>query len=78
MALARWVGSLVSTSVGYACGSSPFNCAERTKLMTAAARRPARNEPANSQFERPIAQGRIWFSVSSHSTASITCGLESG
>lgn len=28
--------------------------------MIAAALRPPRNEPANSQFERPTAQERIW------------------
>jgi hypothetical protein len=31
--------------------------------MTAAARLPARKEPANNQFERPMAMGRIWFSI---------------
>jgi len=31
--------------------------------MMAAARWPARSEPANSQFDLPIAQGRIWFST---------------
>ncbi len=31
--------------------------------MTAAARWPARSGPANSQFERPIAISRIWFST---------------
>lgn len=31
--------------------------------MMAAARLPARSEPANSQFDLPIAQGRIWFST---------------
>ena len=35
--------------------------ADWIKLMTAGARLPLRNEPANSQFERPSAHGRIWF-----------------
>lgn len=30
--------------------------------MTAAARFPLRSDPAKSQFLRPRAQGRIWFS----------------
>jgi hypothetical protein len=37
--------------------------AECSKLMTAAARWPARSEPANSQFDLPTAIGRIWFST---------------
>jgi hypothetical protein len=36
---------------------------ECSGLITAAARRPARKLPANSQFEYPIAIGRIWFST---------------
>ena len=41
------------------------------RLMIAAARLPARKLPANSQFERPMAIGRIWFSTQllSHGTA---------
>jgi len=31
--------------------------------MIAAARLPARSEPAKSQFLRPMAIGRIWFSI---------------
>jgi hypothetical protein len=31
--------------------------------MIAAARLPARRLPAKSQFERPSAIGRIWFST---------------
>jgi len=33
------------------------------KLMITAARLPLRNDPANSQLERPIAHGRIWLST---------------
>jgi hypothetical protein len=33
------------------------------RLITAAARWPARNDPANSQFERPSAIGRMRFST---------------
>ena len=32
-------------------------------LITAAARWPARNEPANNQLFLPMAIGRIWFSI---------------
>lgn len=32
--------------------------------MIAAARLPLRSDPANSQFERPSAHGRIWLSGS--------------
>lgn len=31
--------------------------------MMAAARLPARSDPANNQFFLPVAQGRIWFSI---------------
>jgi hypothetical protein len=31
--------------------------------MLAAARWPARSEPANNQLDLPIAHGRIWFST---------------
>lgn len=31
--------------------------------MIAAARLPLRSDPANNQFERPNAHGRIWFST---------------
>jgi hypothetical protein len=31
--------------------------------MMAAARFPARSEPANNQFFLPVAQGLIWFST---------------
>jgi hypothetical protein len=37
--------------------------AEWIKLMTAAARLPARSDPANSQFCRPSAIGRMRFST---------------
>jgi hypothetical protein len=57
------VGKRCSTSLRYACGSIPLSLADWIKLITAAARRPARSDPANSQFERPSAIGRIWFST---------------
>ena len=38
--------------------------ADWIKLMIAAARLPLRNDPANNQFERPSAHGRIWLSGS--------------
>jgi hypothetical protein len=50
-------------SFRYACGSCPFSLADCTRLMIAAARLPARSEPANSQLLRPMAIGRIWFST---------------
>ena len=37
--------------------------ADCTRLITAAARWPARGLPANSQLFLPIAIGRIWFSI---------------
>jgi hypothetical protein len=37
--------------------------AEWIRLMTAAARLPALSDPANNQFCRPSAIGRIWFSI---------------
>ncbi|MCY1411602.1 hypothetical protein D9M71_269910 [compost metagenome] len=37
--------------------------ADWIRLMIAAARLPLRSDPANSQFERPSAHGRIWFST---------------
>jgi hypothetical protein len=37
--------------------------AECSRLITAAARLPARSEPANNQLLRPMAIGRIWFST---------------
>jgi hypothetical protein len=46
------VGSRWSTSRRYAYGSWPFSRAECTKLMTAAARLPARRLPAKSQLLR--------------------------
>lgn len=37
--------------------------ADWIRLITAAARWPARKLPANNQFERPRATGLIWFSI---------------
>lgn len=41
----------------------PLMRADWIKLMTAAARWPARRLPAKSQLFRPMAIGRIWFSI---------------
>lgn len=41
----------------------PIEPCDWIKLMIAAARLPLRKEPANSQFERPMVYGRIWFSA---------------
>jgi hypothetical protein len=57
------VGNRSSTSRRYAEGSCPLSRAECTRLITAAARWPARRLPANSQLLRPIAIGRTWFST---------------
>jgi len=37
--------------------------ADWIKLMIAAARLPLRSDPANNQFDRPSAHGRIKFSI---------------
>jgi hypothetical protein len=37
--------------------------AECTRLITAAARWPARRLPANNQFDLPMATGLMWFST---------------
>lgn len=57
------VGSRVGTPFRWAYRSCSFSRADWIRLMTAAARCPPRSEPANSQFERPIAQVRMWFST---------------
>ncbi len=57
------VGRRVSTSVSQACGSMPLALAVAIRLMMAAARLPAVSDPANSQFLRPMAIGRIAFSI---------------
>jgi hypothetical protein len=44
-------------------GSCPLSLAEWIKLMIAAARLPARRLPANNQFCRPSAMGRMRFST---------------
>ena len=44
--------------------------ADWIRLMAAAARWPARRLPANSQLLRPMAMGRIWFSIQLLSTGS--------
>jgi hypothetical protein len=50
MRLFGWVGRRLSTSLMYAQGSCPFIRADWIKLITAAARLPARRLPANSQL----------------------------
>ena len=63
MSRALCVGSRVSTSLRYAYGSCPLSLADWIRLMMAAARLPARRLPANSQFFRPVAMGRMRFSI---------------
>jgi hypothetical protein len=46
------VGSFSSVSLSQAAGSMPFSLAVASRLWMAAARRPARSEPVNSQFLR--------------------------
>lgn len=70
MRLFGWVGRRLSTSLMYAHGSCPLMRADWMRLMTAAARWPARRLPAKSQLLRPIAIGRIWFSIQLLSTGS--------
>jgi energy-coupling factor transporter ATP-binding protein EcfA2 len=57
------LGSLSRVSANQRAGSSPLSLAVANRLWMAAARRPARSEPANSQFFLPIAIGRIVFST---------------
>ena len=56
-------GSFSSVAASQRAGSRPLSLAVANKLWNAAARRPARSEPANSQFFLPIAIGRIAFST---------------
>ncbi len=56
-------GKRSSRSFMYAKTSCPFSLADWIRLMTAAARCPARRLPANSQLFRPMAIGRMRFST---------------
>ena len=49
-------------------GSSPLSLADWIRLITAAALLRARSASANSQLLRPMAIGRIWFSIQLLST----------
>jgi hypothetical protein len=49
------VGSFSSMSASQRAGCSPLSLAVANRLWMAAARRPARSEPANSQFFLPMA-----------------------
>jgi hypothetical protein len=62
MCLSSVVGRRVRTSVSHACGQWPLALAVASRPMIAAARLPAVSLPANSQFFRPRAMGRIAFS----------------
>jgi len=53
----------MGTSVKCAKGSSPLRFDDQISLMIAASRLLARKLPANSQFLRPSAIGRIRFSI---------------
>ena len=44
--------------------------------MMAAARWPASSEPANNQFLRPMAMGRIWFSIQLLSMGSLPLSMK--
>jgi hypothetical protein len=57
------VGRRSNTSASQRAGSSPLSLAVANKLWMAAARRPARSEPVNSQFFLPMAMGRMAFSI---------------
>src|ERR1700757_634278 len=52
---AGWAAMRASTSANQACGSTPFILAETIRLYMAAARRPPRSDPQNSQDLRPRA-----------------------
>ncbi len=53
-ATGRLVGRRSRTSLRYAHGSCPLSFVDWIKLMMAAARWPARSEPANSQLDLPM------------------------
>jgi hypothetical protein len=55
------VGSFSRVLASQRAGPSPLSLAIANRLWMAAARRPARSEPANSQFFLPMAIGRIVF-----------------
>jgi len=57
------VGRRSSTFASQRAGSSPLSLAVANRLWMAAARRPARSEPVNSQFFLPMAIGRMAFST---------------
>ena len=63
MRLLGQVGSFSKVSFNQAAGSRPLSLAVPSKLWMAAARLPARSDPAKSQFFLPMAMGRIQFSV---------------
>lgn len=63
MRLLGQTGSLASVSFSQAAGSRPLSRAVPSRVWTLAAQRPARSEPANSQFFLPRAMGRISFST---------------
>jgi hypothetical protein len=52
-------------------GSRPLSLAVANRLWIAAARRPARSEPVNSQFFLPMAVGRMAFSTGLLSIGSV-------
>jgi hypothetical protein len=52
-------------------GSRPLSLAVANRLWIAAARRPARSEPVNSQFFLPMAMGRMAFSTGLLSIGSV-------
>ena len=57
------MGSFSSVFFSQADGSMPLSFAVANRLWIAAARLPARSNPANSQFFLLIAIGRIAFST---------------
>ena len=56
-------GNFSSVSLSQAQGSMPFSLAVPNRLCIAAARLPARSDPANKQFFLPMAMGRSAFST---------------
>ena len=67
------VGRRSNTLASQRAGSRPLSLAVANRLWMAAARRPARSEPVNSQFVLPMAIGRMAFSTGLLSIGSVPC-----
>ncbi len=63
MRLLGQAGSFSDVFLNHPAGSRPLSLAVPSRLRIAVARRPARSEPANSQFFLPRAMGRMAFAM---------------